>query len=202
MAGSGTAEMIVEEADRLFYEQGFEHTSFADIAAAVKISRGNFYHHFKTKDDILDAVIALRLKRTQTLLADWERETHSPRERIGKFVDILIMNQAKIENYGCPVGTMCTELAKLDHAARDDANGIFDLFARWLASQFSSLGCGEEANSLALHLLGRSQGVATLANAFRDGDFIRREVAAMDDWVDSATAAARTNKTASPMEGN
>jgi len=46
-------------ADRLFYEQGFEHTSFANIADAVNISHGNVYHHFKSKDDILDAVIIL-----------------------------------------------------------------------------------------------------------------------------------------------
>ncbi|HEY7886322.1 MAG TPA: helix-turn-helix domain-containing protein, partial [Cellvibrionaceae bacterium] len=54
-------EKIVAAADRLFYERGFDATSFADIAEAVQISRGNFYYHFKTKDDILDAVIARRL---------------------------------------------------------------------------------------------------------------------------------------------
>ncbi|MDD9913854.1 MAG: helix-turn-helix domain containing protein, partial [Rhodospirillaceae bacterium] len=37
----------------LFYRHGFDHTSFADIAEAVQISRGNFYYHFRTKDDIL-----------------------------------------------------------------------------------------------------------------------------------------------------
>ena len=42
-----TREQIVLAADQLFYEQGFEHTSFADIADAVKLSRGNFYYHFK-----------------------------------------------------------------------------------------------------------------------------------------------------------
>lgn len=34
---------IITAADKLFYEQGFEHTSFAHIAKAVNISRGNFY---------------------------------------------------------------------------------------------------------------------------------------------------------------
>lgn len=51
-----TREQIVESADRLFYQQGYENTSFADIAQAVHISRGNFYYHFKSKDQILDAV--------------------------------------------------------------------------------------------------------------------------------------------------
>ena len=52
MAATDTRAQIVEAADQLFYERGFEHTSFADIAAQVQISRGNFYYHFRTKDEI------------------------------------------------------------------------------------------------------------------------------------------------------
>lgn len=47
-----TRARIVAEADRLFYERGYEATSFADVADAVGISRGNFYHHFKSKDTL------------------------------------------------------------------------------------------------------------------------------------------------------
>ncbi|MFG2875693.1 TetR/AcrR family transcriptional regulator [Streptomyces sp. NPDC048337] len=47
----GTREQIVDAANRLFCEQGFERTSFAAIAETVGISRGNFYYHFKTKDE-------------------------------------------------------------------------------------------------------------------------------------------------------
>ena len=68
MTGKSTRQRIVEAADELFYRQGYEHTSFADIADSVRISRGNFYHHFKSKDDILDAVIALRLATTRDML--------------------------------------------------------------------------------------------------------------------------------------
>ncbi len=66
MSHSATRERIEEKADALFYEAGFEATSFADIADAVGISRGNFYHHFKSKDDILDAVINRRLSGSNT----------------------------------------------------------------------------------------------------------------------------------------
>lgn len=68
MTSPTTREQIVEAADRLFYEHGYARTSFADIAGAVQISRGNFYYHFKTKDEILDAVIALRLANTRRML--------------------------------------------------------------------------------------------------------------------------------------
>lgn len=63
---------IVEAADRLFYQRGFEATSFADIAEALSLSRGNFYYHFKTKDEILAAVIARRLASTSAMLEAWE----------------------------------------------------------------------------------------------------------------------------------
>ena len=54
MSHRSTRETIVEAADDLFYRQGFEHTSFSDIAERVQISRGNFYYHFKSKDEILE----------------------------------------------------------------------------------------------------------------------------------------------------
>ena len=80
MSDKTTRDHIVEAADRLFYRQGYEHTSFSDIADAVRISRGNFYYHFKTKDEILDAVIGARLAGTQEMLdAVGDRRESDPR---------------------------------------------------------------------------------------------------------------------------
>lgn len=188
MRGAETRTEIVRTADRLFYEGGFEHTSFADIAGAVKIARGNFYYHFRSKDEILDAVIARRMQATQALLAQWENDNPTPRARLSAFVRILQVNGDKIMRYGCPVGSLATELSKLAHAARAAAVGLFDLFVGWLAEQFRALGCAD-AEALALHLLMRSQGVAMLATAYRDPQFVAREMAAMEDWIDGVMPA-------------
>lgn len=178
-----TRARIVEAADDLFYRQGFEHTSFASIAAAVQISRGNFYHHFKSKDQILEAVIDHRLAKTQAMLDDWSMQSDSPRERIRCFVRILVSNRAKIELYGCPVGTLCSELAKLEHTALDKAARVFTLFREWLSAQFEALGQGARSDELAMHVLGQSQGVAVMASAFRDSDYVDREVASLERWL-------------------
>lgn len=183
MGAIDTRRKIVEAADQLFYEQGFEATSFADIAQAVGLSRGNFYYHFKTKDEILDAVIAARIDKTRSMLDAWETAMASPDERIRSFIQILIVNQAKIMAHGCPVGTLCNELAKLDHVAKDAAADVFTLFRSWLARQFAALGREADADVLALHILMRSQGVATLATAFQDQTFVRREVDDMTAWL-------------------
>ncbi|MCW5653594.1 TetR/AcrR family transcriptional regulator [Hydrogenophaga sp.] len=180
-----TRDQIVDAADQLFYEQGFEHTSFAHIADAVRISRGNFYYHFKTKDEILDAVIAARMERTRQMLAQWAQQGDTPQARIAAFIDILARNRDKIMRHGCPVGTLCAEMAKLGHAAgQEGANQILALFGDWLARQFGQMGHRKpQARALALHLLARSQGVATLTNAFQDPAFVRHEVAQMHAWL-------------------
>jgi TetR/AcrR family transcriptional regulator, transcriptional repressor for nem operon len=190
MSDKTTREQIVEAADRLFYRQGFEHTSFSDIADVVQISRGNFYFHFKSKDQILDAVIDLRLADTRRMLAQWEAEGKSHAERIRSFINMLIANTADIKRYGCPVGTLRAELAKLNHGAQADANKLFTLFRTWLRKQFELLGRKPDADALAMHLLARSQGVATLANAFRDEKFIRLEVEQMHHWLTSCAEGA------------
>ncbi len=187
-----TREHIVEAADKLFYRQGFDHTSFADIADAVRISRGNFYYHFKSKDEILDAVIDARLAETRKMLDQWEADSTHPADRIRSFIRILIANQIDIKRFGCPVGTLSTELAKLNHASKPAANGLFTLFRVWLRRQFALLGRKKDADELAMHLLARSQGVATMANAFHDEQFIKREVKEMSDWLISVEHAART----------
>lgn len=180
----GTYRQIVEAADALFYERGFDGASFADIAAVVTISRGNFYYHFKTKDDLLGAVIELRLARTAEMLQAWDVDS-APLTRIRSFIRMLVDNRASIMQHGCPVGTLCSELAKLDHPRLPQANRLFDLFRDWLALQFDALGRSDDAKNLAMHLLVRSQGVATLLNAFKDEDFLQREVEAMDAWLDA-----------------
>ncbi|MCZ4072812.1 TetR/AcrR family transcriptional regulator [Agrobacterium sp. 22-221-1] len=183
MSVSSTRELIVEKADSLFYEGGFEATSFAEIAAAVGISRGNFYHHFKTKDAILEAVIVRRMERTRAMLDGWQAEGEGPRECIMSFIHMLIANRVKIIAFGCPIGTLSSELAKLDHVAQHRAAEIFGLFRDWLAGQFRALDAGDRAETLALHLLAWSQGVAVMATAFRDESFIRSEVAGIKNWL-------------------
>jgi len=48
---------ILDIAEQLFSTKGFDNTSTNDIIAAIGIARGTLYHHFKSKEDILDAMI-------------------------------------------------------------------------------------------------------------------------------------------------
>jgi TetR/AcrR family transcriptional repressor of nem operon len=188
MDATGTREHIVRAADELFYKQGFEHTSFADVAEAVGISRGNFYYHFKSKDEILAAVIGARIAERRQMLRQWEAEEDTPAGRIRCYINIVITNAADIEDYGCPVGTLSTELSKLGHGSLDGATAIFTLFRSWLGEQFAALGRAGDADELAMHVLAASQGIAVMSQAYQDREFTRREAARLCAWVDAQAA--------------
>ena len=52
-----TVEKILDAAERLFLERGFERTTIQDIVDELGgLTKGAVYHHFKSKEEILDAV--------------------------------------------------------------------------------------------------------------------------------------------------
>ena len=52
-----TEERILDVAQRLFLEKGYENTTIQDIVDELSgLTKGAVYHHFKSKDEIMDAV--------------------------------------------------------------------------------------------------------------------------------------------------
>lgn len=47
---------LVDCAQALFFAKGYEATTIADILARARLSKGAFYHHFDSKEDLLDAL--------------------------------------------------------------------------------------------------------------------------------------------------
>ena len=180
-----TADRIVEAADTLFYRHGYEHTTFGMIAADVGISRGNFHHHFKTKDHILAAVIARRSLSTSDMLDRWAAANIEPAAQVRCFIDMLTANRSDIMRFGCPVVSLCSELAKASHPLLDSSGRILCLFRKWLGNRFTAI-CFEAATAdeLAVHLLVLSQGIAVLANLYKDDAMIDREVTEAHRWLD------------------
>jgi AcrR family transcriptional regulator len=64
-----TKERIVFESMKLFSLKGFLNTSINDILTEAKISKGGFYNHFKSKEELFGSVLteASRIWRTKTL---------------------------------------------------------------------------------------------------------------------------------------
>ena len=56
---------ILNEAEKLFIEEGFEKTTVKDIAARAGVAKGTFYYYFDTKEDIISSLLEKRYRKTE-----------------------------------------------------------------------------------------------------------------------------------------
>jgi len=184
--GEGNRQRIVNAADNLFYRRGYNQTSFQDISDATGIPRGNFYYYFKTKDEILTAVVDSRIAELKVMLSQCEAEGDDARERLLLFSNMLDVNRDDVIKSGCPIGTLSSELAKNDPVLHEKSRSAFILLRDWLKQQFDFL---HVANSedLAMDLLAKLQGVTVMGCAFKDEDYIKRSHQQIKDWINSKT---------------
>lgn len=87
MAKKYTAEevksLILEVSAKLFIEKGYEKTSISDIVKGLNgLTKGAVYHHFSSKDDIVDAVVRSFIPNHDVLSAVMERRDLTGLEKI------------------------------------------------------------------------------------------------------------------------
>lgn len=183
--GQQNLQRILQAADELIYRRGFNQTSFTDVAEASGIPKGNFYYYFKSKDELLLAVIQMRLDNIRQKLAEWERQYPDPKERLKRYVKILLNEAQAVVRYGCPMGSLNVELGKTQTALQSQAADMFSLFLDWLEQQFRALGkTQKQSRYLAMHLTARMQGTALMSSVYADAGFLQQEVKGINAWIE------------------
>jgi AcrR family transcriptional regulator len=77
---------ILDAAQRLFMSRGYDATTVNDLISDVGISKGAFYHHFSSKDDVLRALVWRVAEQGLTaVLPLFEREDLTPLEKLKSF---------------------------------------------------------------------------------------------------------------------
>ncbi len=175
---------LLQAAEKVTYRYGFGNAALADIAKQARIPLGNLYYYFKTKDEIGDGIVELRVTRFRKMLQELDKAV-SPKERLCGFVQLKIKNREGLARGGCPVGTLCSELQKHGGAVAKRSAVLFTEALGWMETQFKALGKGADSRGLAVHLLSATQGVSVLAHTFHDPGMITGEVERLMQWIRS-----------------
>src|SRR5215470_16127713 len=109
----GKRERLVESARSLIHEQGVHRTTLADVAERAEVPLGNVYYYFKTKDDLVGAVLDSYKHEAAALIQGFERH-RSPQARLKALVQNWTEMRDAVVRHGCPMGTLCAELDKVD----------------------------------------------------------------------------------------
>ncbi|HEY9201583.1 MAG TPA: TetR/AcrR family transcriptional regulator [Gammaproteobacteria bacterium] len=188
--GSVNRRRIVEAADQLFYSRGYNQTSFSDISDETGIPRGNFYYYFKTKEDILAAVMDQRLDEFQQVLSACEQSSEQPLQRLLCLLHFPLQKQDEVLHYGCPIGTLSAELAKQQQVdiSRARLTAVFDLMKHWIEQQLVEMGQAPRASDIAMNLLAKMQGVIMIANVYNDAAFLQKGIDEIQHWLQQSLA--------------
>ncbi|NJM07697.1 helix-turn-helix transcriptional regulator [Candidatus Gracilibacteria bacterium] len=176
-------EKLIAAATRLFHEQGVHRTTLAAIASRAEVPLGNVYYHFRTKDALLDAVIAQHAATLRASFARYEQQGDA-RAALQSYLQASRAHSAELARYGCPQGSLCQELEKQSTADGERASGLLRMQIDWFAAQFYALDQGERSCTLAEELLARLQGAFVLGSSFGDAAFLERQIDAIRQWLD------------------
>lgn len=185
----GRRQHLIRTAADLVYRNGFLKTTLADISAEAGIPLGSIYYYFPAREDIARAVMQRRVTELDGFL-EKQAGQPDPRLRLEALVHVWVDERESDTAFGCPVGSLCYELAKGRGPMSAEAAQPFQLLLAWCEAQFRLMGCSRDARTLALHLVAALQGISLIANALGESAHILREAAYLKRWlreIDSRT---------------
>ncbi len=180
---AGKRERLAAAAAQVFYERGVEKTTIADIARVADVPVGNVYYYFKTKDQLIQAAIGAHARTLEEIIATLER-VDSPAERLKALVRGWVDQRDQAAQFGCPSGTLATELDKRDDGLEQELAIVMRGLVDWVQTQFAAMGRAD-ARELAVALVASYQGISLLTNTFRDPDMMAAEGRRLEAWIDT-----------------
>ena len=189
--GRASRERIVERAAELFAERGIAATTVDEVLAAAGAGKGQFYHYFRSRDELAAAAVGFRCAQVVAGLT----------QALGGVSSLAGLEEA-LEGFiagfeqtgmpGCPIGTLATEVAGRNEDARLQAAAGFDAWEHLLADalermrQRGELRADAAPAMLATGLLASIEGGMVLSQT-------RKDVASLRIAVDTGLAQVRTH---------
>ncbi|WP_240777576.1 TetR/AcrR family transcriptional regulator [Nonomuraea basaltis] len=180
---TGKRERLAGAAMRVLHEQGVEKTTLADIARAADVPVGNVYYYFKTKDQLIEAAIDAHGRQLESMISTLE-QLPTPQERLKSLLHGWIEQRDLTARYGCPTGTLASELDKRDDGLDRAIAKVMGELLDWVERQFQAMG-RDDARELAVALFAAYQGISLLTNTFRDPGLMAVEGRRLERWIDS-----------------
>jgi TetR/AcrR family transcriptional regulator, transcriptional repressor for nem operon len=141
--GAVTRSAILDAAETLVYERGFAGMTIDQLLAKTGISKGSFFYHFKSREDLGEALAAHYAARDtgslQKLMGRAERLATDPVEQVALFTGLVI--EAIHEAHGvtgCIYGAYAGELQSVSGASREIVAQGFALYRDVLAKKFEA----------------------------------------------------------------
>jgi TetR/AcrR family transcriptional repressor of nem operon len=131
-----TAAQILIHARALIIEGGYSGFSYADIASQVGIRKPSIHHHFPTKADLVQVLVARYRQEARDGLAALERNVSDPLAQLQSYVGYWERCVVDASASICVCALLASELPLLPKSVADEVKGHFRDLSSWLSSVF------------------------------------------------------------------
>jgi TetR/AcrR family transcriptional regulator, transcriptional repressor for nem operon len=180
---------LLDASFNLIRNKGFAATSVDDLCQAADVTKGAFFHHFKTKEALGQAAAQHWAETTTAFFAG--ASYHQPADPLDRILAYVAFRRAIITDdlaeFTCLVGTMAQEIYAMSPAIRDACgDSIFGHAATLeadIAAAMAGRDIGVTPQSLARHTQAVIQGAFVLAKAGNDPQLARESLDHLDRYI-------------------
>jgi TetR/AcrR family transcriptional regulator, transcriptional repressor for nem operon len=170
---SPAAERVVDAAEGLLQQQGYNGFSYDDVARLIGIKKPSIHHHFAAKADLVAMVVQRYTHRFREELLRIEGRHARARDRLLAYAELFDRTFAQ-ERRLCVCGMLGAEAHDLPEGVRGEVAHFFDIHLRWLRDTFElgqregSLGPAAQPEALARAYLCALEGAMVVGRGLAD----------------------------------
>ncbi len=183
MSPETSRSRLIREAKTLMLVKGYSRTTVDQVCRAAAVSKGSFYHFFRSKEQLGLAVLEdYFASGLQPLMNGPFLQIADPIQRALALIEHAEAISQQIWSEGCLLGSFAVDLAETSPEIREQVSNRFLHLERGFAQIFEAAGLGKAGddtpgpNELAGHLIAVIQGSIVLAKAHKDTKRIARAV--------------------------
>lgn len=191
-----TRQRIVQAAFKLFYEKGFKSTSINDVMKATKMTKGAFYHHYKSKQELGLEVIEQKIRQRVY------EGMITPLQQPGNAIEILeqtFLNRVKSfplydKKYGCPMNNFINEIGNYEGTYQLALKNIIE---KWKSALVTLIEKGKEqgtikdsiqSEAVAISLISAFEGIRGIRKLYADDTVLDQYISGLSIYIDQLKA--------------
>lgn len=168
---------IISAAGKLFREQGYEAVGLNDLMQEAGFTRGGFYNHFSSKDELAEEVCRETFDEyTKGLIEAFEAPGNSSISFVDVLAQYLSTQHRDNPGSGCPTAALAIDAIRQGPLVQRAFSEGLEQYISVLCTQFARLGAtSEHSRTYAIDLLCRVTGAVTLSRAIVKHDAVFSE---------------------------
>lgn len=177
-----TKQIIIDKAFHLFYKNGFKTTSIDKIMKETTLSKGAFYHHYKSKKELGQEIISLKVQKrvVNGMILPLKVPGNAFKILESVFSNRLLRLPLFDKQHGCPMNNLINEIGNAEIAFQ---NALKNIVEEWKTALVQLIERGKQDNSIkkdipskavAMYLISSFEGIRGIRKLY-DNDAVLEE---------------------------